>query len=397
MVLLVWIPFIAVELNAHWYWISAEYLFRYTNYCGDAAFALTGSLAAAQKGMDWFGCVLIGTMVALGGGTTRDVLLGDLPVAWMMATDEVLLCFVVSTVAFFCWPFLQLSKLALNETQEWVFWLDAIGLGMFSATGAHKGYNSGLNIVGCGICALSTACFGGVLRDVLCQHPPRILYSTDELYGLPPFLGGCLCASYMLFWAPKSASDMDPVVAKGICLGAAVTITIRVVCWVEGIKLPSQSRVLSLTERFLERQPWLRCSESNFMQSSMTPSAYMAGFTGQKVSAADRRDVVDDLRSTMNSHRGVSMMRNSPALSSATTPDTPPLAALSVTLLAGHSSNELRSAMNSRRMMRNSPALSSASSPGAPPLASLREEESVASSAAGHSRYSSPAHVSGAA
>ncbi len=46
----------------------------------DASFALSGSLQAGMEGMDVLGCVLVGSVTALGGGTMRDVLLGRTPV-----------------------------------------------------------------------------------------------------------------------------------------------------------------------------------------------------------------------------------------------------------------------------------------------------------------------------
>ena len=45
-----------------------------TNYIGDAACALTGALAAGMEGMDLLGCVIVGFVTALGGGTFRDLL-----------------------------------------------------------------------------------------------------------------------------------------------------------------------------------------------------------------------------------------------------------------------------------------------------------------------------------
>jgi len=72
------------------------------NYIGDASFALTGSLAAGMEGMDLFGCVVVGFITALGGGTWRCVFLGDLPVWWMTAWDEVILVIVVGGMMFFC-------------------------------------------------------------------------------------------------------------------------------------------------------------------------------------------------------------------------------------------------------------------------------------------------------
>ena len=66
-----------------------------TNYIGDAAFALTGALAAGMEGMDLLGCVIVGFVTALGGGTFRDLLLGRQPIVWLVDWDEALLCVLV--------------------------------------------------------------------------------------------------------------------------------------------------------------------------------------------------------------------------------------------------------------------------------------------------------------
>ena len=77
--------------------------------------------------MDVFGCMLIGTTVALGGGTIRDaILLGNQPIGWMMVYDEMTLCIVVTLLTFFAWPYVS-RLFGLTENDEWIFWLDAIG------------------------------------------------------------------------------------------------------------------------------------------------------------------------------------------------------------------------------------------------------------------------------
>lgn len=50
---------------------------------GTVAFAISGAFSAMQKRLDIFGVLIIGFVTAIGGGTIRDVLIGDTPVAWM--------------------------------------------------------------------------------------------------------------------------------------------------------------------------------------------------------------------------------------------------------------------------------------------------------------------------
>ncbi len=46
---------------------------------GTAAFAASGALAAIKREMDLFGVLMLGLVTACGGGTLRDLLLGDTP------------------------------------------------------------------------------------------------------------------------------------------------------------------------------------------------------------------------------------------------------------------------------------------------------------------------------
>ena len=50
---------------------------------GTVAFAVSGVMAAARASMDWLGAVVLAVLVAIGGGTIRDVLIGHLPVNWI--------------------------------------------------------------------------------------------------------------------------------------------------------------------------------------------------------------------------------------------------------------------------------------------------------------------------
>ena len=152
-------------------------------YNGDASFSISGAATAGDSGADVVGCILIGCITALGGGTVRDVLLDNLPISWLQSWGELVLCLVLSLVVFLVWAPARL-KLRISADDEWLFWTDTLGLGVFAASGAHKADIKGATSLGCVICGLMTATFGGLVRDILCGHPPRILYVTFD-YRFP--------------------------------------------------------------------------------------------------------------------------------------------------------------------------------------------------------------------
>ena len=50
---------------------------------GTIAFAISGVLIAMDKRLDLFGVIIIAFVTAIGGGTLRDLLIGNVPVVWM--------------------------------------------------------------------------------------------------------------------------------------------------------------------------------------------------------------------------------------------------------------------------------------------------------------------------
>lgn len=206
---------------------AEAYVVAAANYIGDASFALTGSLAAGMEGMDLLGCVIVGFVTALGGGTIRDVFLGQTPIFWLTAEDETLLVIGVSVATFFAWPRLSM-RYQLTSRGEWLFWTDALGLGVFAAVGAHKAARlrvdgEEVHFLGCAVCGMFTATFGGLTRDVLIGRPPRILYSHLEMYAIPALLGGASCAAFyragghVTEGAPLLLSSLsEPSVARSV-------------------------------------------------------------------------------------------------------------------------------------------------------------------------------------
>ena len=56
------------------------------DYIGTFAFAISGIRLASAKRFDWFGAYVVGAATAIGGGTTRDLMLGLTPF-WMHLSD----------------------------------------------------------------------------------------------------------------------------------------------------------------------------------------------------------------------------------------------------------------------------------------------------------------------
>ncbi|CAL1172257.1 unnamed protein product [Cladocopium goreaui] len=196
--------------------VTIDRTFMAANYVGDASFAFTGSLAAGLAGMDLLGCNLVGFITALGGGTIRDIMLGRTPIFWTTMYDEALLCIVISTGAFFGLPYLA-NRFGITAEGEFVFWTDTVGLAAFAVLGARVAAclpDHHVHAGACALCGLSTACFGGLVRDILCQKPPRILYAEHEMYATPALLGALVCV-----WLLRSGGAAWPWIFLSFSMG----------------------------------------------------------------------------------------------------------------------------------------------------------------------------------
>lgn len=147
---------------------------------GTFAFAISGMRLATGKGVDWLGAYVIGLVTAIGGGTTRDVLLGITPF-WMEDARYML----VTGVAFLAIVVFRQGLLRLGRT---LFLFDAIGLGFFTVSGIGKSLDAGFPIWVCIMMGTISGCVGGVIRDIIINEVP-LLFRKD-LYAVPSILGG---------------------------------------------------------------------------------------------------------------------------------------------------------------------------------------------------------------
>ncbi|WP_445956059.1 trimeric intracellular cation channel family protein [Yeosuana sp.] len=156
-------------------------MFYTIDILGTIAFAISGVLVAFNKRMDLFGILIIAFVTAVGGGTLRDILIGNTPVSWMkdMNYTYVIMASAILAIIF-------RSKIDYLRTSLFLF--DTIGIGLYTIVGIEKGISAGLHPVICIALGTMTATFGGVIRDILCNEIPVIF--RKEIYATACIIGG---------------------------------------------------------------------------------------------------------------------------------------------------------------------------------------------------------------
>jgi len=169
---------------------------------GTIAFAVSGAFLAMEKKLDPFGVLVLAFVTAIGGGTLRDILIGNLPVGWMKNETATIVIFVSAIATMFFGRYLR----QLTTT---LFLFDALGLGLFTIVGIKLGLQKQFSMGLCIALGTITACFGGVVRDVLLNHIPLLF--RKEIYALACIAGG------LVYFALLSAKlDRDIVTVLSI-------------------------------------------------------------------------------------------------------------------------------------------------------------------------------------
>lgn len=158
-------------------------LTHFIELLGIFSFAASGAFAAMEKKLDFLGVLIIAFATAIGGGTIRDVLIGSFPVAWLSDMQIIITILMATGLSLF------FSKI-LRRFNKLLFIFDAIGLGLFALAGLQKAAALGFSPGICIALGTITACFGGVLRDVLLNNVPLIFHR--EIYASACIAGGIL-------------------------------------------------------------------------------------------------------------------------------------------------------------------------------------------------------------
>ena len=175
-----------------------------------AAFALSGVLEAARKRLDAVGVCVVGFLAAFGGGTLRDLLLDQRPFFWVRHVDVLWGVFALCLLAM-----LLLRKHHLAVTERAIQWPDALGLGLFAATGVHQSLLLQMPSVVAVMMGVITGVFGGVLRDIVCNEIPSA-FKDHRPYAVCAFIGGWV---YVGLWHVNAPGWLALLGCVGVTVG----------------------------------------------------------------------------------------------------------------------------------------------------------------------------------
>lgn len=190
----------------------AEETFLYiVEMIGAIAAAISGIRLAVLKRFDWFGAYIVGLVTALGGGTLRDMMLGN-PVFWVSGWTMFLSYFIGAALSMLIVAVFS-SILVRRERALLVF--DAIGLAMFTVIGIQKALADGRPMGIALAMGLVTGAFGGVLRDILINEEPLIF--RKDIYAMASLLGG------VAYWGVGCMGG-SPEMSSLACMISCITI-----------------------------------------------------------------------------------------------------------------------------------------------------------------------------
>jgi uncharacterized membrane protein YeiH len=184
------------------------------DWLGVVAFTITGALVASRNQMDAVGFVMLGTVTGIGGGTIRDVLLDVHPILWIEHPQYLAVCIAVSLVLFF-------SAHRLHSRMRMILWADAIGLALFATVGAERATAAGASALVAVVMGVITACFGGIVRDLLGQT--RSIIFSYEIY-VTAAMGAATVFALLHFLGLQREIAVLAGVATGLVLRAGALL-----------------------------------------------------------------------------------------------------------------------------------------------------------------------------
>ncbi len=189
------------------------HLIDFVDYAGTFAFAVSGIRLASAKKFDLFGAYVIGLITAIGGGTTRDILL-DVTPFWMLQPSYL----IVTGVALLLVMSFGKYLIRLNNT---FFIFDAIGLGLFVVVGIEKTLAIGYPFWVAILMGTITGTVGGILRDILINEVPLIF--RKDIYALACVIGGVI---YLVCFKLNFNNELTQIISAGAII-VARTVAVK--------------------------------------------------------------------------------------------------------------------------------------------------------------------------
>ncbi|MFT4551237.1 MAG: putative membrane protein YeiH [Verrucomicrobiales bacterium] len=186
------------------------------------ASAIYGILLACRKEMDVVGVIAVAFAVAFGGGTLRDLCLDRTPLFWITNDHYVMVVMTIAIVGAF-------TPNLIGHTRRFLDLPDAIGMGLFSITGAGYAMQAETSMFIAAILAVVTGTFGGVIGDIICNEIPSLFRSTP-IYATCSFIGAW---AYLLL----ETTPIDH--AYNIAAGVATIVVLRLAALKWNLTLPA--------------------------------------------------------------------------------------------------------------------------------------------------------------
>jgi uncharacterized membrane protein YeiH len=178
---------------------------------GVAVFAVSGALVAAEKRQTLVTFIFFAVVTGVGGGTLRDLLIGA-PVFWVHANITLLIC-IAAALGVWLFSTRRFSARALD-------WFDAAGLAAYATYGSAKALAYGVAPVPAFAMGVLTACFGGIVRDVLAGVPSILmrpeLYVTAAALAAGLFVGLSLAGVSM--WVAAAVAVAAGFTLRGLAI-----------------------------------------------------------------------------------------------------------------------------------------------------------------------------------
>lgn len=191
-------------------------LIQFFDLLGVGVFAVSGALAAVRKRLDLLGVVVIAMVTAIGGGTTRDLLL-DRAVFWT-TQPRYLYVILASALLTVIWT------RRFRPPDRALAIADALGLALFAISGAQIAERDGLPGVVSVIMGTITGVAGGMIRDVLTAEIPMVIrrgqvYATAAIAGIVVYL------------VLRRSSGLDEPIAALVGMAVIAGVRISAIAW----------------------------------------------------------------------------------------------------------------------------------------------------------------------
>ena len=171
---------------------------------GVAVFAVSGALVAGRKRMDLLGVLVLAMATAVGGGTLRDLLLNREPIFWL---EHAVYFWVIGGAALATVLVARVARPSLRALMRALLVADALGLALFSISGARIAEGEGMPAVAIVLLGTMTGSAGGAIRDVLANDVPLVL-RPGELYASAAMAGIAVYLIVARLGAPSPSATL---------------------------------------------------------------------------------------------------------------------------------------------------------------------------------------------